>query len=268
MKWTSGWLLFWLFSMSDLAVATTNSQIVAKIFGHRIDQDTMAGVNVINDNFATVRGTDLGAMAVYRGRIYFLLGDTLWGNGGFDGATRNFMMAYSKPLINLNLDNGVELEGYVGGGPTRLMTESGYYIPTALVKINWNGQEHLFSHYMNVEEVGSNDHHIYNSGIAKFNETRQRFEKYKDSAYKWMGSWRHFGMASFWPDYQNGYLYMVGSPSGRFGGVKLARIRLDDFMGTNTNYWEYFMGNGTWSGAINDFNLIKTSVWLIPPQRP
>lgn len=260
--------MLWFLAAGQAEAVTVNSQITAKIFGQRVAQDTAAGIRVLNDNFQTVRGSDLGAMAVYKGRIWFLLGDTLYGGGGFDGNTRNFMMAYSKPLNQINKDLGIELEGYVGGGPTRLMTSSGYFIPNALFTINLNGQEHLFAHYMEVIEVAGNDHHIHRSGIVKYNETTKRFDKYKDQAYKWEGSWRHFGMASFWVDYTSGYIYMMGSPSGRFGGVKLAKMTLSRFMDTNNNQgWEYFLGN-SWSSPTNDFNVISSAVWMIPPKDP
>jgi len=266
------------------------TKIVSKIFGRNVNQDIYAndpvrsttyGYPLQNMGYHSVVGTDLGAVAVYKNRLFFLLGDTQICLDCFDQINRNFHLAYSKPLSEVDYDSGVILAGYVGGGPPPVKLISYYpgdtkniYLPSALFKINWGGTEHLFSHFMNVDEVAGNDHHIYYSGFAKFKDTSASqngtsgiFEHYKHNTYRWEGWWRHFGMASFHVDYAGGYLYMVGSSSGRFGGVKLARITLDKFMNSaDLSDWQYLMQDDNWSLPTRDFAIIQNAKWLVPPK--
>jgi hypothetical protein len=76
-------------------------------------------------------------------------------------------------------------------------------------------------------------------------------------------------MASFWVDSQGGYVYMLGSPSGRFGGVKLARMPIEEFLNASgTTPFTYYMGNDTWSVPATSEAIIQAAPWLIPPKDP
>ena len=157
---------------------------------------------------------------------------------------------------------------------TALEPNPGYPIPNAMFTIEWETNEYMFAHYMEVAEVAGHDHHIYASCIAKYDSSDRVFRPYKPDVYRWTGTgapWVHFhfGMASFWIDYNSGFVYTIGSPSGRFGGVKLARIPINSFVDSeDSRGWEYYLGDSQWSDPTFDENVINSAVWLIQPKDP
>ncbi len=239
---------------------------ISKIFGSTTDWTREANIPIQNDHYYNIWGADLGAVTRYNNKLWFVLGDTGFDNSAYN---TNFLVAYSS---DTNLADGITMNGFLNvsnGYPHQALegAEGNNAIPNALFTIKWGGKEYMFSQYMYPIEVSGHDHHIHYSQIAKFDDNAQIFRIYKSNVYHWPGSWRHFGMASFWADYPNGYLYMVGSPSGRFGGVKLARIPLSSFMDeNNSEAFSYYLGNGQWSGATTDEATVKSSSWLIPPK--
>jgi len=46
---------------------------------------------------------------------------------------------------------------------------------------------------------------------------------------------------------EGGLIYALGTPCGRFGGVKLARVAKDDLL--HLGAWEYFSGDHRWTGT-------------------
>jgi hypothetical protein len=239
-------------------------QRISKIFGASTSWNSAAGIPVQNNRYYGMWGTDLGAVTRYNGKLWFNLGDTYFTDSSYIDS--NFLVAYSS---DTNLADGVTMNGALNVSnnyphQALMSAAGGNAIPNALFTVKWGGKEYMFSQYMYPYDVVGNDHHIYYSQIAKFDDSAQVFRIYKSGIYHWPGSWRHFGMASFWVDYSNNYLYMVGSPSGRFGGVKLARIPLSSFMDTSNNeYFSYYLGNGQWSGSTNNESTIKSASWLI-----
>lgn len=197
---------------------------------------------VLNGGFMGVTGGDYGQNVLYKGRFYFAPGDTIlnYPIGSTDNFTQHvrgsFFVAYSKPVDELNLDYGIELAGYAGGVPSKAIRADGYIMPASLFTIKQNNQEYMFCHYMNGIEFVGNDHHINFAGIAKFDDNEQIFNPYKSNVNQWQGTWRHFGMASFYPDYSTNYLYGIGSASGRFCGTKLIRMPIPSFLDSLGEY--------------------------------
>jgi len=257
------------------AAEAIKTRLIAKILGSRRAWDEKAGVRVQNDGFQGVLGTDLGAVTYYDARIWFNVGDTQFGKPSFDAPEiGNFLVAYTSDTM---LEDGVEMDGYLNCAnrpKTALDPRPDYPIPNAMFTVKWRGKEHMFAQYMEVAEVSGHDHHVHRSRIAKYDPDRKIFVLYKPDAYTWTGKGApkvhfHFGMASFWVDYEGEYVYALGSPSGRFGGVKLARTQLERFMNAADSMgWEYYLGDGRWSPPTTDERVTGEAVWLIPPKDP
>lgn len=246
--------------------------LVSKILGSKREWDSKSQIRVQNDSFKKVVGTDLGAVTLYDGKLWFCIGDTQIDKLDFDHIGGRFMVAYTS---DTKLDDGIDLEGYLrcnDSPDVAIDPKPRYPIPNALFTIRWAGSEYMFGQYMEVDEVSGHDHHVYYSALVRYDRTKKVFVPYKPDVYRWTtpGAPKkhfHFAMASFWVDYRAGWLYAVGSPSGRFGGVKLARIPLKSFMRLDDKRgWEYFLGEGKWSAPTDDPTVLDSAAWLIPPK--
>lgn len=263
------WLLCWLVSTVALADEEVTARRVCKIIGATHVWDTDAGITVLNNGFMGVLGADLGPMTLYQGKLWFNLGDT--------NATAwwtNFVVPFSS---DTTFFDGIVMEGYLNCTTypgTALSPRPSYVIPNAMFTVNAPTGGGMFAQYMEVQEVSGHDHHIYNSWIARYDQAAGLFHPYKTGVYRWTGTGApdvhfHFGMASFRVDDDGGYIYMMGSPSGRFGGVKLARTPIEEFLNpSGTVPWTYFMGGDTWSEPTTNEAVIQAAPWLIPPKDP
>jgi len=265
--------LLWAVSGSVLADEEVTTQRICKIVGSTHAWDIDAGITVLNDGFKGVLGADLGPMTCYQGKLWFNLGDTGIAGQSWSPAF-NFIVPYSSDTV---WGDGIVMDGYLNCGThpaTALSPRPSYVIPNAMFTVNGSTASGMFAQYMEVLEVGGHDHHIHNSWLAKYDEAAGLFHPYKTGVYRWTGQGApsvhfHFGMASFWVDYDGGYIYMVGSPSGRFGGVKLARTPIEDFLAAaGTVPWTYCLGNDTWSAPTMDEAVIQAAPWLIAPKDP
>ncbi len=256
--------------LADDEVATRR---ICKIFGSTRTWDTDAGITVLNDGFKGVLGIDLGPMTLYQGKLWFNLGDANIAGQSWTPAA-NFLVAYSSDIVPAD---GIVMEGYLNCTTipfTALSPRPSYVIPNAMFTVSGSASAGMFAQYMEVLEVGGHDHHTYNSWLAKYDEQAGVFHPYKTGVYRWTGTGApnahfHFGMASFWVDRDGGHIYMMGSPSGRFGGVKLARTPIEEFLNAGgTVPWTYFMGDDNWSQPTMDEAVIQAAPWLIVPKDP
>jgi len=274
---------------------TSKVTVVGKLFGGQTGFDDKRGVrNIMNQGVGKVAGTDLGATAKYKGEIYSNLGDTIfdkvnwssswlpkgpWGGG-------NFFVAKSNDAV---FSDGIKISSFIqseGGKAKKAIriekchkrpgVNDCYTIPNSMFTIKYQGQEYMFAQYMEVQEVGGHDHHIYSSRIAKYDDNNKIFKHYKYDTYYWTfpgvpGMHFDFGMASF---VQRGnVIYMYGSPSGRFGGMKLATINTADFLDSDsTEGWKYYTGQGSYSSytqPTTDMQVIRSEAkWIIEPADP
>jgi hypothetical protein len=246
---------------------------VGKLVGGTTSWDIDAHITIMNGGFKNVTGADLGCVTRYQGRLWFNQGDTGIAGQSWSPAS-NFLVAYSSDLVP---DDGITLEGYLNCTAypaTALSPRPNYVIPNAMFTVKGANTTAMFAQYMDVYEVGGHDHHIYNSFIARYDDNARMFHPYKTGIYQWTApgvpdTHFNFGMASFWGDDNGGYIYMMGSPSGRFGGVKLARTPIEEFLNpTGVVPWTYYMGNNTWSAPTMDNAIINQAPWLIPPKDP
>ncbi len=258
--------------------------LVAKLIGSNWADPP--GIAIPNDRFMGVSGADLGAPAYYGGRWYFALGDTAY-LAPVPWRSANFLVAYAHP--NPRLGVPLQLDGYLnprpagalGMAPYRAMApDPGPIIPSALFTVTWQGHSGLFAQYMAGGDFGGHDHWSAYSGIARYDDAARIFRPYKPTTYLWRRTDRHatdanrlqysFGSCSFWADEASGYLYMVGSPTNRFGGVKLARLPLAAFLDPAAGQpWQYYLGGPeSWAAARDEATVDARAPWLIPPRDP
>ena len=219
----------------------------------------LTGTGSINNTEAVaIGGTDLGHMVNHDGRTYFLFGDTFSGDTPAQGGRwRRNVMAYSA---DLNPSNGITFDGWVtdGAGRAREVIQSGRTspiteIPTGAVSIG----DRIYSWYMAVNEWGPPGQWTANyAGLAYWKVSDNAFTVVDSFAFPGNGN---FGMvaAGFRTDQTapvDNHLYVWGTPAGRLGGVKLARVDANDV--TNLNAYEYFgglsAGQPTW--VPSEFN--------------
>jgi Domain of unknown function (DUF4185) len=267
-----------------LAVTTTVS-IVSKIIGGTGMGPEPRGLPILNAGVGDVDGADLGAITLYRHRWYLALGDANY-DLPLDGS--NFLIGTAPFTPNLS-GKGIRLTGYLADSslkfglraPARaLRPDPGSTIPGSLFTLRWQGRETMIAQYMVGGDFGGHDHWSQASQIAVYDDRARIFRPYKPSVYRWQRSdavssdatrlQYNFGQSSFWLDARNGYLYMLGAPTNRFGGVKLARIPVSAFLDPqNLQPWSYYLGQNQWSAPTADETQIDAQVpWLIPPRDP
>ncbi len=269
---------------------------IAKVAGSRYGWDADEGITVLNDKYQDVAGTDLGAVTLCGDNFYINFGDTIFGNINYSGTNpsgpwsgENFLVAHAGKNT---LAQGLRFQGYLHGGsrPKRALldcrnirnTYGGghdkcYSIPNAMFSflsdpVDPSSCVAMYAQYMDVAHVDGHNHKTYASYIAYMDWSVGLFRDYKPSVYKWSHSSApheryDFAMSSF--VVKDGYFYMFGSPSGRFGGLKVARIEVNKFIDVNNaEGWEYYTNENRWVRS-KDSNFIRNSArWVISPKDP
>jgi hypothetical protein len=257
--------------------------VLSKVVG--LADELPGSVPATSDGSFGVFGADLGAVTRYGDRWYMALGDTSYAplKTGLQG---NFLVASSHyqagALQTLPLD-GFLAQKPVGGMqmPFRaIRPDPGYSIPGGMFTVAWHGHQYMIGEYLEGGDFVGNDHWARDSRLALYNPKTHVFQPYKPQVYVWRRTDRRttdanrlqysFAQDGFWEDASHTYLYMVGSPANRFGGVKLARIVVASFVNVHDDRgWSYYLGHGHWSAPARDEMRIDAAVsWLIPPADP
>lgn len=206
-------------------------------------------------------GTDIGTMTELNGNIYFAFGDTF----GFRGdSCPNFGPNWRSNVLGISSDHhpadGIRWNGWLSGedGKAIAVTEGAHQapftgeqtrIPTAMVTVG----DRLYLHYMSVH------------GFAKYGGVwlcnYSRFIYSDDEGQSWTEAEQDFGgfggtfnmlalsQQAGAGNEESHYVYAVGTPCGRFGGARVARVPADELL--NLDAWEYYTGTG-WSEERND----------------
>jgi hypothetical protein len=175
-----------------------------------------------------VHGTDLGSSFGYRGRTYFVFGDTF----GAPAANpffsvphedwRSNVMAFSSdsdPADGVTFDDMITDRPGHAAELLSSLKDPGVeqtVIPTYGVAVD----DRMFLHYMSVREFGEPGHWTLNySGLAYSDDGGQTWEK--NSGVRWPGD-SNFGQVAFVE--HGAYVYLFGIPGGRYGGIQMARV--------------------------------------------
>jgi hypothetical protein len=208
-----------------------------------------------------VCGTDLGIMTEIGNTIYFAFGDTFGydgdvcrGIGGPNWRSNVFASATgSHPEEKVILENwlrgsdGKAIAVVEGAHQPAFTGEDGEQtkIPTAMVSVG----NRLYFHYMSVHgfsRVGG----VWDCNYSKFAYSDDLGKTWKESDLKFGGKDSNFNMLALTNEPGRGneqreYIFAMGTPCGRFGGARLARVKKEDVL--NISAWEYFSDNHPWT---------------------
>jgi hypothetical protein len=234
------WIIAFVLWISSLAMAHAQDEAVLSGIEDVEFVGWVTGPESPNqtDVHYDVDGTDLGSMFDLNGTLYIAFGDTFGccrpAEGGSGGEHwRSNVLGYSTDRV---LDDGLTLDGMITNddGQARAVlrkeTVDITLIPTAGIAVD----DRMYLHYMAVAYWGPPGQWILNrSGWAYSDDAGQTWTQPLDAV--WKGD-TNFGQAALVE--QDGYIYVFGIHGGRYGGVALARVPVDQVLEMSAySYW-------------------------------
>ncbi len=205
----------------------------------------LTGAESINNTPAVgIGGTDLGHMVVHQGRTFFLFGDTFSGSTPDEGGHWRWnTLAWSSDPTPAD---GILFDGWItgGGGLARQVIRSNYMnpiteIPTGAISLG----DRIYAWFMSVNWWGPPGQWTINyAGLAYTEDDGQSFTVVPE--FRLPGN-TNFGMVAAslrtdLPAGQDPHVYVWGTPSGRLGGIKLARVLPAEI--ADATAYQYFGG--------------------------
>ena len=258
----------------------SKAERIARITGSTLDGETFPNSNnTAKDN--NIGGTDLGIIwEMNNGEYGVLFGDT-YGKDHFgaDGPTgvdwRCNVLLFSK---DSNPADGFTFSGMVSDSSGTFAREIIYgakdtsgngdwtSIPTGAVSAN--GKEYI--HYMNIKEwIGWETNY---SGMYRSSDNGRNWEKCESVHF---GADSNFGQAGYYK--KDGYVYMIGTETGRHSRPRLARFEEEDIEDCRKyEYWN--SGESKWiagdeekatnlfddtTGELSFIYHTKTGKWIL-----
>ena len=216
-------------------------------------------------------GTDIGTMAEIGGRILLAFGDTF---GWSDGRCTRFGPNWRSNVLGFTSDtdpsDGVVIESWLtrDGDSKAIAVAEGVHaapfkgeqsrIPTAMVTVG----DKVYLHTMSVHGFATM------GGVWLCNNSR--FYVSSDEGTSWTAAPEVFGdfkssfnmlALSAQPGAGNEdgrYVYAIGTPCGRFGGARLARVPAESIL--DNAAWEYFDGANWSANRADAAEIIKPGV--------
>jgi len=155
------------------------------IYGHSVTAGlpTPIANPLIN---AHVTGQDSVQTAVYKGRIYWFWGDTLFDNGGFNFRTAGARSDLPNqggldPSVGVNLNyfttpNGFAKQMLPVNEPGLVWVDGLFTVPDA------SGVERMLTRFVRITPTPENQFHTAEQGLALFNDATQTFQRYQPFA--------------------------------------------------------------------------------------
>lgn len=248
--------IFWpksMFGQEPLAVkglVLSNVKQIARVTGTPLPGEAIASPNSTAEQF-DVAGTDLGIMwALDQSRIGIFFGDTNGAGfvasekGGGNGSNwRSNVLAFSN---DTQLDDGLTIASMVldsAGKAAEICAGAknnpGKYhtsIPTAAIRAA--GVDYV--HYMNIYDwAGPDGRWLTNfSSLYASADDGKTWQRKEEVTFKSDSKFSQVAYAK-----KEGFIYMVGTLSGRGSAAYLARIGEQDML--NIDGYEYWNGNAT-----------------------
>jgi|GEM_PF-111301 len=219
---------------------------ISRVTGATPAGETIPNPTQTHTNYA-VGGTDLGIVwdattDPNNKKVMIAFGDTFdgWGgNGGGGSGWRGNVLALSE---DEDLSDGLSFTTMIANPSSpnyakeiihsaHITNGTGDFtaIPTAGVSV---GNRH-FIHYMQIKNWGAAGR--WNINFAEIAYSDDEGQNWTKSGVKW-GAASKFGQAAFIED--GGYVYMFGTPAGRFDSAYLARVpEADMLIKENYEYW-------------------------------
>lgn len=213
----------------------------------------LTGADSMNstDTKYAVQATDLGTMWDNgNGQVLMAFGDTYgegWGGNGAGPRTADWRCNVLARSTDSNLSDGLTFQDMVVDSPghakqilpcKKITNDEETVIPTAGIAVG--GRQYL--HYMSVNRWGAAGSWYTNyGGFAYSDDNGTTWTKHASARWVNDSTWSNkFQMAALVR--AGGYVYMFGTPNGRFGGVRLARVPEAEVL-TKTA-WRYWDGTG------------------------
>jgi len=205
-----------------------------------------------------VGGTDLGIILKHNSEFFFFFGDTF----SSDSMTGNWRSNTIAKSTDTDPSNGIALDEWIVNPTTGLAKElisslkidnvEMTCIPTTAVSLD--GIIYVF--YMSVKHWASTDGMwtCNNASIAISVDNGQTFSKVANMS--WDGNSNFVLFSAVQPyDESDEFLYLLSTPSGRFGSCYLSRVSPTDLL--NISAYSYFSGISstdiaTWSNDMPD----------------
>ncbi len=223
--------IFLILSCAGYSLEVKNIQQICQLTGESTLNHT---------ELAGVRATERGIMVEYKKWIFFFFGDTFNAIDIHDpnARWRSNVVAYSTTE---DASDGIYFDGWIRdreGFAKELISSEKVnnkeitVIPTGGITIG----ERIWLAYMSVNHWGESGKWVCNySSYAYSDNVGTDFHKYNSVKWKGDSNFVQLAFAKLSSD-----IYIWGTPSGRFGGVKLAKVDEADF-GKMKSYL-YFMG--------------------------
>ena len=202
-------------AMANTIISVSNYQVVARLTG------TPSLNNTASPSPLLVGGADLGIPIYHNGKTYFLFGDTFSGETSYDGGNwRRNTMAWSTDTTP---SDGIIFDGWATNtlGKAKVLytnnepSGSGVVSTLPTGGISANGE--LYVYFMNHTSYGASQ-----SELARFNPTNNTFATVSGCTFAGTGNFIQVAVRE--GQGSDPYLYVWGTPYGRGGGVKLARV--------------------------------------------
>jgi hypothetical protein len=249
---------------AGLITGTRNFQIVRRLTGP-------AGSNSINPTWQVgIGGADLGHSVNHNGKTYFLFGDTFADQGPGGADWRQNVMAYSTDTTPAN---GITFDGWItraDGTAKQVITPGAQpitYIPTGAISVD----DKIYAWYMHVSNWDTG-WTLSHAGLASWREGDSQFSTVPNFRFENPSGGEYttangavggnFGMvaASYRSPLEfsgDDYIYLWGTPGGREGGVKLARVLPSQI--ENLSAYRYYDGaiGGLQQWTTSEYNAEK-----------
>jgi hypothetical protein len=210
-------------------------------------------------------GTDIGTMAELDGKVYFAFGDTFGFRGNecprFGPNWRSNALAASS---DLDPSDGVSWDWWLTGpdGNAIAVTEGAHQpaftgtegeqtrIPTAMVAVD----NRLYLHYMSVHGFAPRGGE-WTCNFSRFLYSDNQGQTWTESAETFGDRESNFNMLALTNQAGQGnedgsFVYALGTPCGRFDGVKVGRVLKDRLL--ELDAWEYYAEQRHWSADRGD----------------
>jgi Domain of unknown function (DUF4185) len=211
-------------------------------------------------------GTDLGTMTEIGNRIFFAFGDTF----GYDGDNcrgiggPNWRSNVFASTTGHDPAGKVVLQDWLRGpdGKAIAVVEGEHQpafagddgeqtkIPTAMVSVG----NRIYLHYMSVHGFSSVGG-VWDCNYSKFVYSDDFGKSWQQSDLKFGETDSNFNMLALTSEPGRGneqsiYVYAMGTPCGRFGSVRLGRVKKENLL--DRDAWEYFGPDHRWIANPKD----------------
>ncbi|MFC5649940.1 DUF4185 domain-containing protein [Paenibacillus solisilvae] len=228
---------------------------IARVTGASREGETVPNPNQTRANYA-LAATDLGIMwdattDSSHKKVMVAFGDSYdngWGGFGGGGSAEGWRSNLLAVSEDAELSDGLTFTSMImdenkAGYAKEIISSahntsgSGDFtaIPTAGITA---GARH-YIHYMQIKNWGANGR--WNTNFSEIAYSDDEGQHWTKSGVKWDGSSK-FAQAAYVKD--GGYIYMFGTPAGRFDSAYLARVAEADML--HKDHYEYWNGSG-WS---------------------